>query len=415
MDDSDNEGEEGNYVIQVRTALLEAKKGAITAIGEIAAHCGAAYIPFLEETVVLLEKSADNWHPLIKAEVAEALSSMVIPSVDAHHGGSLEWTKGDVSSTSPLSAHTTNVATTILKDLVELTNDDDSETVGKACASIQSVIELLGPHSFAPIANECLEKVHNILNKTAPCQLLDAEEGFGDEDDDHESFMIQVCDLVGAIARVMGAHFNQFLPQFLPLICNYAKSSRPASDRSMAVGCLGEVAQGAGDGVKDFWKTIFLPAILAGLSDGDLSVKRNAAFCAGVSCEALGEFVVSDYAQILQAISPLFNIDSSKGDPSAACIDNAAAGVSRMIMASPTNVPMSQVLPVVLKALPLKNDMTENETIYKCLLGLLQMNNADAIAQKAEIRRIFTEALAAGSQVDDETKEKLKLAAPALS
>lgn len=415
MDDSDDEGEEGNYVIQVRTALLEAKKGAITAVGEIAAHCGASFVPFLEETVALLQKSANNWHPLIKAEVAEAFASMVTPSVDAHHAGSIEWTKGDVSDASPLSVHTTNVATTILKELVEMMKDDDSDTVGKACASVQSIIELLGPHSFALVANDCLEKVHNILNKTAPCQLLDAEEGFGDEDDDHESFMIQVCDLVGAIARVMGAHFNQFLPQFLPLICNYAKSSRPASDRSMAMGCLGEVAQGTGDGVKEFWKTIFLPAILAGLADGDLSVKRNAAFCAGVSCEALGEFVVSDYAQILQAISPLFNIDPSNGDPSAACVDNAAAGVSRMIMASPAHVPLPQVLPVVLKALPLKNDMTENETVYKCLLGLLQMNNQDAIALKAEIRRIFTEATAEGSLVDDETKEKLKLAAPALS
>jgi hypothetical protein len=58
--------------------------------------------------------------------------------------------------------------------------------------------------------------------------------------------------------------------------------------------------------------------------------------------------------------------------------------------------------------------MTENETIYKCLLGLLQMNNADAVAQKAEIKRVFTEAAADGSKVDDETKQKLKMALTAL-
>eukprot|EP00957_Ditylum_brightwellii_P176287 13422732-Ditylum_brightwellii.AAC.1 len=59
--------------------------------------------------------------------------------------------------------------------------------------------------------------------------------------------------------------------------------------------------------------------------------------------------------------------------------------------------------------------MTENETVYKCLLGLLQMNQPDAIANKAEFRRIFAEAIAEGSKVDDETKEKLKLALPALN
>lgn len=414
FDDSDDEDEQGNYVIQVRTALLEAKKGAITAVGEISAHCGAAFVPYLEPTVELLQKAADNWHPLIKAEVAENFASMVVPSIEQNHGGSIEWSKGDISGNSPLSAHTTAVAATVLKQLVELMNDDDSDTVGKACSSVQSIIEQCGPHAFSLVGNDCLEKVHNLLNKTAPCQLADLEEGFGDEDDDHESFMIQVCDLVGAISRVMGTHFDQFLPQFLPLVCNYAKSSRPISDRSMAMGCLGEVAQGSGEGIKEFWKPIFLPAILAGLSDEDFSVKRNAAFCAGVCCEALGGFVVPDYPQILQAISPIFNINPTEGDSAAACVDNATAGVSRMIMASPPSVPLPQVLPVLLKALPLKNDMTENETVYKCLLGLLSMNNQEALALKSEFRRIFVEATADESQVDDETKAKLKQALPNL-
>ena len=39
LDDWDNEDEDGgNYVLHFRTALLEVKKGAITAIGEMTAH-----------------------------------------------------------------------------------------------------------------------------------------------------------------------------------------------------------------------------------------------------------------------------------------------------------------------------------------------------------------------------------------
>jgi len=415
LDDSDDEDEEGNYVIQVRTALLEAKKGAITAVGEIGAHCGAAFVPFLDKTIPLLQKAASNWHPLIKAEVADALPSMILPVIAAEHGGGVEWTKGDIGGASPLTAATTAVVTAVLTELMGLMKDDDKDTVGKACDGVQKVIEICGPHALAVVANECLENVHALLTKSAPCQLSeDVEDYYDDEDDDHDTFMTSVCDLVGAFGRVMGPHFAQYLPQFLPAICSFAKSSRPASDRAMAMGCLGEIAQELGDGIREFWKNVFLPAILAGLADEDHNVKRNAAFCAGVSCEGLGDFVAADYPQLLQAVGQLFGIDRDASDQSAAAVDNACACVSRMIMASPSNVPVSQVLPVVLSKLPLKNDMTENESVYKCLLGLLQMNNPDAIAQKAELKRVFTEATADGSKVDDEMKQTLKMALPAL-
>ncbi len=402
-------------MIQVRTALLEAKKGAITAVGEIGAHCGAAFVPFLEQTVPLLQKAASNWHPLIKAEVADSLPSMVFPMIAAEHGGSIEWQKGDIAAASPIGAQTTAVLGVILKELVELTKDDDKETVGKACESIQKLIEMCGPHSLSMIANDCLESVHALLTKSAPCQISEeAEDGYGDDDDDHDSFMTSVCDLVGAFGRVMGVHFAQYLPQFLPPICSFAKSSRPTSDRAMAIGCLGELGQELGEGIKDHWKSVFLPGILAGLGDEDHNVKRNAAFCAGACCEGLGEVAVPDYNLILQSVGQLFSIDHNISDTSAAAVDNACACMARMIMASPNNMPVSQVLPVMLSKLPLKNDMTENETVYKCILGLLQMNNADAMAQKAEIKRVFTEAIAEGSRVDDENKEKLKMAFPAL-
>jgi len=413
LDDSDDE-DAGNYVLNVRTALLEAKKGAITALGEMASHCGGAFVTYLEESMTVLKTSANNWHPLIKAEVADALPSMIIPSVASNHGGVIDWEKGDVNGASPMSEHTTAVVKAVLDELVKLMKDDDKVTVGKACEGVQSVIELCGPHALASVANECFVNTDAILTRKAPCQEADeAEEN--DEDDDHDSFITSATDLVGSFGRVMGPHFVQYLPQFLPAVCYYLKSSRPPSDRSMAMGCLGEIAQELGTGIKDHWEPIFFPAIMAGLADSDDNVKRNAAFCTGVSCEGLGDLIVTVYPQILQAISPLFALDQNTSDSSAAAIDNAAAAISRMIMASPANVPMGQVLPVLLRALPLKNDMTENETVYQCLLGLLQMNQEDAVANKAEIRRIFTEATSEGSKVDSEVQEKLKLAAPALA
>lgn len=417
LDDSDDEDEEnGNYVLHVRTALLEVKKGALTAIGELAAHTGGAFAPFLESVMQVLQKAASNWHPLIKAEVADALPNMVVPSVAAYHNGELTWAKGDTTSASPMSAHTSAIVAAVLTELVALTKDDDSSTVAKACEGIQSVIELCGPHALLTHANECLTTAHAILTKTAPCQA--SEEYLGEapeDDDDHDVVTQSACDLVGGFCRVMGAQFGQYLPQFVPAVCEYAKSSRPTRDRSMAIGWLSEVAQELEGGIAEYWTPVFLPATLAGLGDPAEEVRRNAAFCAGICCEVLKERAAGDYGQILQGLEPLFGMDPSSGDAIAACVDNAAACVARMIMAQPGSVPMPQVLPAMLRLLPLKTDMSENDTIYNCLLQLIQTGQPDAAAQKAELQRIFTAATAADSKVSEEIQEKLKQAAPSLA
>lgn len=417
LDDSDDEGDnEGNYVLHVRTAMLEVKKGAITAIGEMTAHTGAAFVPHLESVMAVLQKSANNWHPLIKCEVADALPSLVMPSISAFHEGEIKWTKGDVT-VNPMSAPTSAISAAVLKELVQMMKDDDKATVAKACEGVQTVIELCGPSALVPIANECLTNTHELLVKVAPCQMGDEIYGeFPEDDDDHDVVMQSACDLVGSFCRVMGAQFVQYLQQFLPAVCNYAKSSRPPTDRSMAIGCLSEIAQELEGSILEHWQSVFLPAIMSGLADPEDNVKRNAAFCAGICCEHLKEGVVADYSQILQSISPLFAIDTvvKDNEASKACVDNAAAAVARMIMASPANVPIPQVIPAFLSVLPLKSDMTENETVYKCLIGLLSMNQPDVLAKKDDIRRIFTEAISEGSKVDEEVQNELKQALQSL-
>lgn len=415
FDDSDDDDEEGgNFVLHVRTALLEVKKGAITAIGEMAAHTGAAFCPHLEAVMQVLQKAASNWHPLIKSEVADAMPNLVIPSVSAYHNGEIQWTKGDISGANPMSQHTTAIVSAVLTELIAMMKDDDKTTVAKACEGVQSVIELCGPHALLPVSNDCMQCAHDLLTKNAPCQ---SEELYGEQpedDDDHDIVTQAACDLVGGFCRVMGAQFLQFLPQFLPVVCDYAKSSRPPRDRSMAIGWLSEVAQELEGAIFEHWQGVFLPAIMGGLADPSDDVRRNAAFCAGVCCEHLRERIVDAYPQLLSGLEPLFGIDPSAGESAAACVDNAAACVARMIMACPNNLPMPQVLPALLKLLPLKTDMTENETVYNCLLGLLQMNHPSAIELKGELRRIFAEAVSADSKVDAEIKGKLQQALAAL-
>merc|ERR1712127_379771 len=103
-------------------------------------------------------------------------------------------------------------------------------------------------------------------------------------------------DLVGALGRILGAGFAQYLPQYLPAICRWGKPSKPAEDRAMTMGLLGELAQEIdASSLSPHIESVFYPAICAGLVDEDLNVQRNAAFLTGVTCEAHGDAMSSQY------------------------------------------------------------------------------------------------------------------------
>lgn len=48
-------------------------------------------------------------------------------------------------------------------------------------------------------------------------------------------------DAAVGVLQVIGPSFSESFDVFLPSVMRYAKGSRPASDRAMAVGCLAEV------------------------------------------------------------------------------------------------------------------------------------------------------------------------------
>jgi importin-4 len=217
-------------------------------------------------------------------------------------------------------------------------------------------------------------------------------------------------DLVVSFCKVAGESFGQFLPQFLPLIVEYTKQSRPPVDRGMAYGTLGEIAQEVGPAILPYWQNLFLPAIMAGLADSDHSAARNTAFLCGMCCETLGPAIAADYPRLLQGLSPIFGLDTSHSLDTQGCVDNAAAAIARMIMAAPDAVsPLEQVLDAFCKALPLKSDYTENETVYKCLTGLMQMKHA--ALSRAHVERIVMAACTEGSNVDANHQDMLRQAA----
>ena len=85
-------------------------------------------------------------------------------------------------------------------------------------------------------------------------------------------------------------------------------------------------------------------------------------------------------------------------------MDNALSAVCRMINVAPAFIPIGQVLPFVLAALPLRGDTSEGPQVYGCLSTLLTQSEPTAVSMVGPILMATFEVLSPHSTAIDETK-----------
>jgi hypothetical protein len=195
----------------------------------------------------------------------------------------------------------------------------------------------------------------------------------GDEEEDQEMVgesseydwlvIDTALDVVVGLSAALGTQFGEIWKMFEKPIIKMA-SSPDAGERSTATGAIGEcIAAGMAEGVTPYTEKL-LKVLLHRLSDEDPDTKSNAAYGMGllITHSTNSAAYLPSYHQILSKIEPLLTIEEST--------DNAAGCVSRMIIAHPERVPISEVMPALAKLLPLKKDFLENKPIYECIVGL---------------------------------------------
>jgi len=239
-----------------------------------------------------------------------------------------------------------------------------------------------------------------------------------DEDDNgHDNLVMDsVVEVIGALAKAIGPAFAPYFEPFrLPLL-KFTKSGRSYSDKAMAIGCFAEVIDEMGsiDPGSAQW---VLPLFCGGLEDEMESVRRNSAFGLGAFCAAVGPAAAAHYPMILQSLRPLCVRSQSQAasDAGGADIDNAIAAVARMIKLCPGAVPLPQVLPVFLGALPLRSDMLETTNVYGCLVFLLQSEEPTAVSLFPQILNIFAHVLSETSKTLPEAKALITSCLKAMS
>lgn len=385
---SDDEAHDNARVrnISVRTGVLDEKAAATQALGLFALHAKSSYKPYLEDSLKILVKHSAYFHEDVRLQAITSLKYILTAAqavFSLHNEG-----------VGKLKEILDTVMKIYLKTMVE---DDDKEVVAQACMSVADIIKDYGYVAVEAYVPQLVEATLMLLEERSVCQLVESDSEPDEEDASHDEVLMDaVSDLLPAFAKAMGSNFAPIFSKLFKPLMKFARASRPPQDRTMVVACLAEVAQDMGAPIAEYID-VLMPLVLKEMASSDATNRRNAAFCVGELCKNGGVFALKYYDAVLRALYPLFG----ETEPDNAVRDNAAGAVSRMIMVHPESIPLSQVLPVFLKVLPLKEDHEESMAVYSCICHLLLSSNSQILSLVPELVNIF--ALVAASP--EETPE----------
>ncbi|MQL91136.1 hypothetical protein Taro_023748 [Colocasia esculenta] len=355
--------------ISVRTGVLDEKAAATQAIGLFALHSKSSYAPYLEESLKMLVRHSTYFHEDVRLQAIVSLKHILtaVQSLSTGHNDMLEKQK-EVLDT---------VINIYIKTMME---DDDKEVVAQACMGVADVVKDCDMPRLA-------EATLTLLREDSACQQIESDSENDDGDINHDEVLMDaVSDLLPAFAKALGSHFESIFANLFEPLMKFAKARRPPQDRTMVVACLAEVAQDMGSPIAGYVDKV-MPLVLKELASSDATNRRNAAFCVGELCKNGGPPTLKYYGEILRALFPLFG-DS---EPDDAVRDNAAGAVARMIMVQPQSIPLNQVLPVFLKALPLKEDHEESMTVYSCVCDLVLSSNPQILPLVPDVVNVFAQ------------------------
>ncbi|KAL6964378.1 hypothetical protein U1Q18_035433 [Sarracenia purpurea var. burkii] len=361
--------------ISIRTGVLDEKAAATQAVGLFSLHTRSSFAPYLEESLKILVRHSSYFHEDVRLQAIIALKHILTAAQVVFQG----------QNEGP--AKTREVLDIVMKIYIKtMKEDDDEEVVAQACMSIADIIKDIGYIGVEPYMPQLVEATLVLLRKESPCQQTESDGEIDDDDAEHDEVLMDaVSDLLPAFANSMGIHFAPIFDKLFGPLMKFAKASSPPQDRTMVVACLAEVAQHMGAPIASYIDTV-MPLVLKELASVATN-RRNAAFCVGELCKNGGDSALKYYGDILRALYPLFG----ESEPDDAVRDNAAGAVARMIMVHPESIPLNQVLPVFLKALPLKEDHEESMAVYSCVCNLVLSSNPQILSLVPELVNLFAQ------------------------
>ncbi|XP_034768784.2 importin-4 [Acipenser ruthenus] len=391
----------------VENAYIDEKEDACDALGEISFHSGSAFLPYIESCFQEVYKMHDFPHENVRKAAYDGMGQFCRTLHKVWKENPTELNREALHKLLSM------VFPAYLKSVKE---ERDRQVVMSVLETMNEMLKDCGVEAIRTPGrlDQICKAIRDILQKKAACQDGDDY----DEDEQQAEFdsMLQEYAGEGIPLLALAAGPQEFAPYFagfLPLLLVKTKSSCTVADRSFSIGtiaetlqALGGVAMGTGGvaesaGVVSRFASKLLPVLMGGVRDEDDEVRSNSVFAVGALVEASGEALTLDYPALLGVFSNLVSRETNKR-----VLDNVCAALSRMTVCNLPCVPVEQVFPVLLRHLPLKEDLEENTTVYNCLAFVYSNKQPLVIQHLRQVLNIFSEVLGT-EQIKTDTQNTL--------
>ncbi|CAG5114577.1 unnamed protein product, partial [Candidula unifasciata] len=367
--ETENGDDEEDYKLEgisVENAYLDEKEDACCALGELAYNTGPAFFPLLQKSYAEVVDLVNYPAVGIKKAAFSTLCQLCLCVHEAYKA---------TQSPEAYEALKNMILGVVPRYLEAIKSEMDRTVVMSAVDSLQELLDKIGQIvlSITGATDAILTAMKEIFTHKVACQDQDDE---NEDEAEFDSMLIESAgDVLPVMARIMGGeNFLPFFTSFVHDLLKRLKETSSTAEKSFAVGTLAEVIEACGSAVGSVFTNTLYPVFTRMTTDEDEEVRSNSVFALGVLAVNGGDVMVSHYTDVLKT---LFSVMSTESNPRV--LDNVCAAVCRMIWYSPQNVPLAQVLPVVLQLLPLKEDFEENVTVFTCLLKLYSENVPELI------------------------------------
>lgn len=201
----------------VRTGVLDEKAAATQALGSFALHTKAAFMPYLEEALKVMQKHAGYFHEDVRIQAVIAFQHLLTATKAAFPSDTI----------SPEAKHVLDL---IMEQYIKLMNeDDDKDTVSQVCTSVAEIVKSVSYDSIQKFLTPLCEATLCLLRQEAVCQQTGDTDSEGDEDDmEHDELLIDaVTDILPAIGKCMGPGFGPLFRPFFEPLMKFAVCSMP--------------------------------------------------------------------------------------------------------------------------------------------------------------------------------------------
>ncbi|KNG84246.1 importin subunit beta-4 [Aspergillus nomiae NRRL 13137] len=410
IEDVDLEDEDGWDDITATTPLSLEKEIAVEVIGDLVTHTKSAYLPYFEKTIEMVLPLAEHPYEGVRKSTISTLhrSYAMLFAIAEENGQMAKWKPGLPLQVEP-AKEVKKFGEILMTCTIRMwTEEDDRATVADINRNMAENLRYCGP---SLIANETtlhnvITMVTDIITKKHPCQLEfspdDDSIDAGEESSEFDWVVVDTgLDVVSGMAAALGESFAELWKVFEKTIIRYAGSTE-SLERATAVGVLAECINGMGAAVTPY-TSAFMKLLVHRLGDEDPQTRSNAAYAVGRLVEhSTAPEIVKEFPTILSRLEACLHMDVSRLQ------DNATGCLSRMILKHRDSVPLKDVLPALVKLLPLKNDYEENDPLYRMICQLYKWEDPTTRELTPQFLPIFQSVLCGDEdQLEDERRAEL--------